>query len=121
MIKGLLCTALCALALAFSMLAPARADATEATLRARSHHVRQVRHHRRIVLPPERHVIEVTRPTYSGYFVINGTRFTATTARCARWAAGERIRLVAGDWHGVCSTAAFYNVRRRQTCEMWCP
>ena len=86
-------------------------------------HVVRHRHvaYHAIVLPPERHVIEVTRPTYSGYFVINGTRFTATTARCARWAAGERIRLVAGDWHGVCSTAVFYNVRRRQTCEMWCP
>ena len=76
--------------------------------------------HYGIYLPPERHVIEVNRPTYSGYFVINGTRFTATTARCARWAAGERIRLFAGDWHGVCSTALFYNVRRRQTCDMWC-
>jgi hypothetical protein len=120
MIKGLLCTALCAMPLALSTLAPVPSGATEATLRVRSHHVRQVWHHRRLVLPPERHVIEVNRPTYSGYFVINGTRFTATTARCARWAAGERIRLVAGDWHGVCSTAVFYNVRRRQTCDMWC-
>jgi hypothetical protein len=78
-------------------------------------------HHRRFVrLPPERHVVEVSRPTSSGYFTINGTGFAATTAGCARWAAGERIRLLAGDWHGACTTAVFYNVRRRQVCEMQC-
>jgi hypothetical protein len=71
-------------------------------------------------LPPERHVIEVVQPPYSGNFIINGTRFTAKSPACLRWAAGERIRLLAGDWHGHCIEAVFYNVTLRSTCEMWC-
>ena len=35
----------------------------------------QYRHY----LPPERHVIEVVQPPYSGNFIINGARFTAKT------------------------------------------
>jgi hypothetical protein len=76
----------------------------------------QYRHY----LPPERHVIEVVQPPYSGNFIINGARFTAKTAACWRWAAGERIRLVAGDWNGRCVDAVFYNFYRHSTCEMWC-
>jgi len=30
------------------------------------------------------------------------------------------IRLIAGDWHGRCVDAVFYNYYRRNTCEMWC-
>jgi hypothetical protein len=116
MIKSLLVTALTALAAA--MLAPAPPASADG-MKVRTHHHRSW-HHRRFILLPERHVVEVNRPTNSGYFIINGTRFTATTAHCASWAAGERIRLLAGDWNGACSTAVFYNVRRRQTCEMWC-
>jgi len=71
-------------------------------------------------LPPERHVIELVVPPYSGRFMINGARFTAKTDACARWAAGERIKLIAGDWNGRCIDAAFYNFRWRGTCEMWC-
>src|SRR5262249_39583573 len=51
---------------------------------------------------------------------INGTRFTARTPACLGWAAGERIRLIAGDWNGRCVAAVFYNFYRRSTCEMWC-
>jgi hypothetical protein len=76
--------------------------------------------HRGFYLPPERHVIEVVQPPYSGNFIINGTAFTAKSAACTRWAAGERIRLIAGDWHGRCVDAVFYNYYRRSTCEMWC-
>jgi hypothetical protein len=81
-----------------------------------------VRHyyHRHIYLPPERHVIEVVQPPGSGNFIINGRRFVAKTDACYRWAAGERIRLIAGDWNGHCVDAVFYNVWRRSTCEMWC-
>jgi hypothetical protein len=71
-------------------------------------------------LPPERHVIEVVQPPYSGRFIINGRRFTAKSTACVDWAAGERIKLVAGDWDGYCVDAVFYNVWRRSTCEMWC-
>lgn len=116
--RGLLDRAILALALTFSTLAPAPKAAADG-MRVPPQQHRQW-HHRRIVLPPERHVVEVNQPTYSGYFVINGTRFTATTQSCARWAAGERIRLLAGDWNGACGSAVFYNVRRRQVCEMWC-
>jgi hypothetical protein len=76
--------------------------------------------YRGFYLPPERHVIEVVQPPYSGNFIINGTAFTAKTAACTRWAAGERIRLIAGDWHGRCVDAVFYNYYRRSSCEMWC-
>jgi hypothetical protein len=75
---------------------------------------------RAIVLPPERHVIEVVHPPTGGSFVINGSYFTAASPACLGWAAGERIRLLAGDWHGRCSAAVFYNMTRRRSCEMWC-
>ena len=71
-------------------------------------------------LPPGRHVIEVVQPPYSGIFIINGRRFTGKTMACLRWAAGERIRLLAGDWNGRCIEAVFYNIWRRSTCETWC-
>jgi hypothetical protein len=71
-------------------------------------------------LPPERHVIEVVQPPFSGNFIINGRRFTAKSPACMRWAAGERIRLVAGDWNGRCVDAVFYNYFWRSSCEMWC-
>ncbi len=82
---------------------------------------RRYRHYpRSIYLPPERHVIEVVQPPSSGNFIINGRRFTAKTAACLPWAAGERIRLIAGDWNGRCVDAVFYNATRRSTCQMWC-
>jgi hypothetical protein len=71
-------------------------------------------------LPAERHVIEVVQPPYSGNFIINGARFTALTPACFAWVAGERIKLLAGDWNGRCVVALFYNPHRRNTCEMWC-
>jgi hypothetical protein len=71
-------------------------------------------------LPPERHVVEVVSPPSSGRFIINGTGFLGKTPACFGWAAGERIRLVAGDWHGQCVEAVFYNYARHNTCEMWC-
>lgn len=74
----------------------------------------------RIHLPPERHVIEVVQPPWSGNFIINGRRFTAKSAACFNWAAGEQIRLVDGDWHGRCVEATFYNTWRHSTCVTWC-
>lgn len=123
--RGLLCPALSAMALAVSAFVPLQSEAIAADRRLDSaprHHHRPhvVVYHRRIVLPPERHVIELARPPYSGNFIINATRFTAKTPACARWVAGERIKLLAGDWHGFCVDAVFYNVPRRQICEMAC-
>jgi hypothetical protein len=120
MTKGKLRTALSTLLLALTASVPAPSEAAETGARTRTHHHRHSWHHRHIVLPAERHVIEITRPTASGYFVINGRSFSAMTETCARWAAGERITLVSGDWNGACSSAVFYNARRRQVCEMWC-
>ena len=74
----------------------------------------------RYVLSAERHVIEVVSPPYSGYFIINGARFRGWSPACFSWAAGERIRLVAGDWNARCIGAIFYNFARRNTCKMWC-
>jgi len=79
------------------------------------------RHYHRHYLPRARHVVEVVQPPYSGVFIINGVRFTGFTSSCLRWAAGERISLIAGDWHGFCTTAVFYNHFRRSTCQTWCP
>jgi hypothetical protein len=76
--------------------------------------------HRWHYLPPARHVVEVVQPPYSGNFIINGIRFTGMTAACLRWTAGDRITLLAGDWHGHCITAVFYNFRRHSTCQTWC-
>jgi hypothetical protein len=78
------------------------------------------RYYHRHYLPRERHVIEVVQPPYSGIFIINGIRFTGMTPACLRWAAGERIKLISGDWHGHCVTATFYNFRRHSTCQTWC-
>jgi hypothetical protein len=77
-------------------------------------------HHYSLALPPERHVIEVVRGAHGPSFIINGSNFTAKTAACTGWTAGDRIRLVAGSWSGACVDAAFHNVTRHRTCEMWC-
>jgi hypothetical protein len=102
-----------ALVLAAAMSLPALADGEY-----RRH--RYYQPHYYIYLPPERHVIEVVQPPWSGNFIINGTRFTGKTPACWRWAAGERIRLLVGDWNGQCIDAVFYNMTLRSTCEMWC-
>jgi len=72
------------------------------------------------LLPPARHVIEIVRPPYSGGFIINAAAFTAKTPACRDWEAGERVTLLAGDWHGRCTDAVFYNVVRHRSCAMWC-
>jgi len=74
-----------------------------------------------IVLPPERHVIEIVKNAYSDRFIINGARFTAKTPFCGgNWLAGERVALLSGEIHGFCVDAVFYNATRRQACEVWC-
>jgi hypothetical protein len=77
-------------------------------------------HHRHMVLRPERHAIEVVHPPYSGSFIINGTNFTGRSAACWGWTAGDRITLLAGDWHGRCIDAVLYNVARHNSCQVWC-
>jgi len=105
----LLSSLLMATAVLVLLRAPAMADEMRTYRR-----LAIVRYH----LPPERHVIEGVRWPGSGVFLING-RYFASPA-CPHWAAGERITLIAGDWHGYCETATFYNFRRRAACTMWC-
>jgi hypothetical protein len=87
---------------------------------------RKVRHHRHvyrhvIVLPPERHVIEIEKYAYSDRFIINGARFAAKSPVCVSgWLAGERVRLLSGEIHGACVDAVVYNATRHRACEMWC-
>jgi hypothetical protein len=71
-------------------------------------------------LPPERHVVEGVRPPWSNRFLINGRYFAATSPACANWLPGDRIALLAGDWHGYCDYAVFRNLRRGGTCTMLC-
>jgi hypothetical protein len=74
-----------------------------------------------IVLPPERHVIEVEKYAYSDRFIINGARFAAKSPVCVSgWLAGERVRLLSGEIHGACVDAVVYNATKRRACEMWC-
>lgn len=99
--------------LAIVATVPAAAD--EGPRMSRPHYDRY-----RLLLPPERHVIEVVQPPWSGNFIINGRRFTAVSPACFSWAAGEQIKLIEGDWNGRCVEAVFYNVWRRSTCVTVC-
>jgi len=99
-----------ALVSVLSICAPALADGMQY-----SHY----RYHPGFYLPPERHVIEVVQPPYSGNFIINGRRFVGQSPACLRWAAGEPIRLVSGDSNGQC-VAVFYNYFWRNTCVTSC-
>ena len=105
-----------AFALGLLMCPPALAPVLADEMDVARQRYYQYRHY----LPPERHVIEVVQPPWSGNFIINGARFTGVTASCLSWAAGERIRLVAGDWNARCFEAVFYNFRRRSTCVTVC-
>ncbi|HLH97153.1 MAG TPA: hypothetical protein VKW08_18740 [Xanthobacteraceae bacterium] len=103
-------------ALLAAFLAGTSAGAAELGIAPARHHG----HVQRITLPRERHVIEVVAPPYSGAFIINGTSFLAQSPVCLRWTANEPVRLLAGDWHGFCRTAIFYNTARHQSCPVWC-
>src|SRR5881392_2425623 len=54
-----------------------------------------------IVLPPERHVIEIVKEAYSDRFIVNGARFAAKVPACtAGWLAGEPVHFLSGEIHG---------------------
>jgi len=72
-------------------------------------------------LPPERHVLEVVNFSSFGLrFLINGHYFSANPLECPGWVAGDRLRLVAGEWHGYCATAVFYDVTQHRSCRVSC-
>ena len=108
-----------------TLLASLLFGAAQAAAMHRSHHHHWRAHHSHHHGPgwrfaPERHVVEGRRPPGSRVFLINGSWFTATSDACSNWKNGDRIRLLAGEWHGACTTAVFYNARRHMTCEMFC-
>ena len=102
------------LLLAFATVAPTRAD--EAPHRYHRHRYS----YDWSALPPEHHVIEQVRNGISTDFVLNGAAFTGVDACALGWTAGDRIKLVHGDWHGDCDIAVFYNASRHRTCELAC-
>jgi len=71
-------------------------------------------------LPPERHVIELVRPPYSGAYIINGTSFTAGLGGVRGLECRRTDNPVGGRLHGRCVGAVFYNVARHRACQMWC-
>ncbi len=82
---------------------------------------RHVAYRHAIVLPPERHVIEIVKDAYSDRFIINSARFSAKAPACVSgWLAGEPVRLLSGEPHGYCTDAVVYNAMRHRACEMWC-
>lgn len=78
-----------------------------------------VRH--RFALARERHVLEVVDASAFGVrFIINGHAFAVPSGTCPGWVAGDRVSLVAGEWHGYCATAVFHNATRGRSCDTWC-
>src|SRR5260370_38217846 len=79
---------------------------------------RHVAYRHAIVLPPERHVIEIVKDAYSDRFIINGARVSAKAPACVSgWLAGEPVRLLSGEPHGYCTDAAVYTARPPRACE----
>ena len=75
----------------------------------------------RFALPPERHVLEVVNFSSFGLrFLINGHYFRANPLECPGWIAGDRVTLVAGEWHGYCATAIFHDLTRHRSCRVEC-
>ncbi len=75
---------LCVLAFALAALGVGLAQAAEVegpTVRHIVRH-RHVVYPHAIVLPPERHVIEIVKNAYSDRFIINGARFSAKSPAC---------------------------------------
>lgn len=70
---------------------------------------------------PSRHVVEIVDASSFGVrFIINGHPFTPVSGACSGWAAGDRVSLISGEWHGYCADAVFRNTRRGRTCEALC-
>jgi hypothetical protein len=75
----------------------------------------------RSALPPERHVLERVNFSSLGLrFLINGHYFGASPLDCPGWAAGDRLALLAGEWHGYCVTAIFHDLTRDRSCRVSC-
>ncbi|MGP0091629.1 MAG: hypothetical protein ACLPKB_16950 [Xanthobacteraceae bacterium] len=102
--------------LALSAFTPTRSDEAPPTY----HRHRYVHRWHPTFLPREQHVIEQVRNGISTDFVMNGTWFSGIGDCALGWTAGDRVRLLDGDWNGYCESASFYNASRRRTCELAC-
>src|ERR1044071_2956200 len=90
---------------------------TDTVVRVKSHRV----YHRHVYRVPETHVVEVAvNPLEGRRYIINGAYFTAANDACQGWVPKQRLRLLAGEWHGRCTTAVFHNLTLGRTCEMYC-
>lgn len=90
---------------------------TTDTVPVKSHRV----YHRHVYRVPETHVVEVAvNPLEGRRYIINGSFFTAASDACRGWAPKQRLRLLAGEWHGRCTTAVFHNLTLGRTCKMYC-
>jgi hypothetical protein len=75
----------------------------------------------RHALPAERHVLEKVNFSSVGLrFLINGHYFRASPEDCPGWFAGDRVVLLAGEWHGYCGAAVFHNMTRHRSCQVSC-
>src|SRR5207247_11114164 len=111
-----ICQWLVAITLTFSGLAPSSAAELERRVVHRHVHYRHA-----IVLPPERHVVEIVKHAYSDRFIINGARFSAKTPACGLgWLAGERGKFLSGESQGAGGDALMYNATRRRNCAVRC-
>lgn len=109
------------LAFTLAVLGMGLSHAAELEGAKQRHLVRHRAYRHAIVLPPERHVIEIVKNSYSDRFIINGARFSAKAPACVSgWLAGQPVRLLSGEIHGYCTDAVVYNAMRHRACEMWC-
>jgi hypothetical protein len=78
-------------------------------------------HRYRYALPRERHVLEkVDFSSFGLRFLINGHYFRASPSDCPGWVAGDRVTLLAGEWHGYCVTAVIHDLTRDRSCRVSC-
>lgn len=52
-------------------------------------------------------------------FIINDEKYEAQTY-CFSMDEGDEVIFLEGSAYGACVTAKLYNIRSRQTCEVWC-
>lgn len=52
-------------------------------------------------------------------FIINGEKFEAKTY-CLMWEEGDKVVFIEGSPLGACASAKLYNIKRDDTCEVWC-
>jgi len=52
-------------------------------------------------------------------FFINDEKYEAQTY-CLGWKQGDRVVFLEGSPYGACATAVLYNLRLKESCDVWC-